>query len=117
MGADPVAYAIAHTSALAGQPIDGFAVRKQAKDHGTGQQIEGGLPADGRALMIEDTMTTGHSTLKAVEAVRSHGSDIVGVLTVVNRSESAEKLYQDMGLRLISLFTGTELLAVAKAET
>ena len=62
-------------------------------------------------------MTTGHSTLKAVEAVRSHGSDIVGVLTVVNRSESAEKLYQDMGLRLISLFTGTELLAVAKAET
>jgi len=114
LGADPVAYAIAHTSALAGEPIDGFTVRKRAKDHGTGQRIEGGLSVAGRALMIEDTMTTGKSTLQAVEAVRAHGTDIVGVLTVVNRSKTAEKFYADMVLTLISLFTGAELLAAAK---
>ena len=51
MGADPIAYAIAHVSALEGWVIDGFSVRKRAKDHGTGQRIEGGLPKDGRALM------------------------------------------------------------------
>jgi orotate phosphoribosyltransferase len=113
LGADPVAYAIAHTSALEGRPIDGFTVRKRAKDHGTGQRVEGGLTASGRVLMIEDTMTTGRSTLQAVEAVRTLGSAIVGVLTLVNRSETAEQFYSDLGLPLISLYTGAELLAAA----
>jgi len=64
--------------------------------------------------MIEDTMTTGRSTLQAVEAVRSHGSEIVGVLTLVDRSENAAGFYEAQGLPLISIFTGTELLAAAK---
>lgn len=115
LGADPVAYAIAHRSALEGSPIDGFTVRKQAKDHGTGQQIEGGLPQDARCLLVEDTMTTGRSTLLALEAVRGHGAEVVGVLTVVNRSEGAEALYAAEGLPLISLFTGAELLAAARS--
>ncbi len=117
LGADPVAYAIAHRSVLEGHPIDGFTVRKQAKDHGTGQRIEGGLTTEGRCLMIEDTMTTGHSTLQAVEAVTAHGATIVGVLTVVNRSKTAEALYADQGLPLISLFTGLALLEAARAST
>lgn len=114
LGADPVTYAIAHRSALEGRPIDGFSVRKRAKDHGTGERIEGGLTPDGRCLMIEDTMTTGRSTLEAVEAVRMHGAAIVGVLTVVNRSDSAQAFYADQGLPLISLFTGEELLEAAR---
>ncbi len=114
MGADPVSYAIAHRSALEGKPIDGFSIRKRAKDHGTGQRIEGGLSEKSRALMIEDTMTTGHSTLQAVEAVRALGASIVGVLTVVNRSATAEEFYKQQGLKLISIFTGTELLEAAK---
>lgn len=115
MGADPVAYAIAHRSAIEGAPIDAFSVRKRAKDHGTGQRIEGGLPTKGRVLMIEDTMTTGRSTLEAVEAVRTQGTPIVGVLTLVNRSETAEAFYQQQGLPLISLFTGKQLLAAARS--
>lgn len=114
MGADPVSYAIAHRSALEGEPIDGFSVRKRAKDHGTGQRIEGGLPEKARALMIEDTMTTGRSTLQAVEAVKSHGASIVGVLTVVNRSENAADFYEGIGLPLLSIFTGAELLEAAR---
>ena len=114
MGADPIAYAIAHRSFIEGNEINGFSVRKQAKDHGTGQRIEGGLPEDGRALMVEDTMTTGHSTLQAVEAVRSLGAQIVGVLTVVNRSSTAGELYEKQGLKLISIFTGYELVEEAR---
>lgn len=114
MGADPVAYAIAHRSFLEGHPIDGFSVRKRAKDHGTGQRIEGGLEENGRVLMVEDTMTTGHSTLQAVEAVRAHGAEIVGVLTLVNRSKTAAVFYERQGLPLISLFSGDELLEEAR---
>ena len=113
LGADPVAYAIAHRSAIEGAPLDAFTVRKRAKDHGTGQRIEGGLPASARCLIVEDTITTGKSTLEAVEAVRSHGAAIVGVLALVNRSAGAEAFYQGHGLRLLSLFTGEELLKAA----
>jgi orotate phosphoribosyltransferase len=118
MGADPVSYAIAHRSALEGHPIDAFSVRKRAKDHGTEQRIEGGLPTGRpRCLIVEDTLTTGRSTLEAVEAVRTHGSQIVGVLTLVNRSDSAAAFYQGQGLPLIAIFTGAELLAAARAKS
>jgi orotate phosphoribosyltransferase len=113
LGADPVSYAIAHRSALDGSPIDAFTVRKRAKDHGTGQRIEGGLPAEARCLIIEDTITTGKSTLEAVGAVRSHGAEIVGVLALVNRSSGAEAFYESQGLPLVSVFTGEELLDAA----
>lgn len=115
LGADPISYAIAHRSALEGSPVDAFTVRKQAKDHGTGQLIEGGLPATGRALMIEDTMTTGRSTMKAVEAVRANGTEIVGVLTIVDRSDGAEAMFRAEGLPLLSIFTGNELVDAARA--
>jgi orotate phosphoribosyltransferase len=116
LGADPVTYAIAHRSALEGHPVDGFTVRKRAKDHGTGQRIEGGLPPSARCLMIEDTITTGRSTMEAVEAVKMHGATVVGVLAVVNRSDTAEAFYEQQELRLISLFTGAELLEAARAS-
>jgi orotate phosphoribosyltransferase len=114
MGADPVAYAIAHRSALAGQPIDGFSVRKQAKDHGTGQRVEGGVPAGARCLVVEDTMTTGRSSLGAVEALRAHGAEVVGVLALVNRSSDATALYEREGIPLLWVFTGEELLEAAR---
>jgi orotate phosphoribosyltransferase len=116
MGADPIAYAIAHASWRAGAPLDAYSVRKQAKGHGTGQRIEGGLPTGARCLMVEDAMTTGGSTLKAIEAVREHGARVVGVLTLVDRSEDADRRFAEEGLRLISVFRGTELLEAAKKK-
>ncbi len=116
LGADPVAYAIAHRSALEGEPIDGFTVRKEAKGHGTAQQVEGGLTAASRCVLIEDTMTTGRSTLRALAAVRGVGAEVLGVMTVVNRSDGAAALYAAEGLPLISLFSGEELLEAARAR-
>lgn len=115
LGADPVSYAIAHRSALEGYPLDAFSVRKRAKEHGTGQRIEGGLPPKARCLIVEDTITTGRSTMEAVEAVRSHGAQIVGVLALVNRSQGAAAFFEGQGLPFTAIFTGAELLEAARA--
>jgi orotate phosphoribosyltransferase len=114
LGADPVAYAIAHASWMAGAPLNGFTVRKSAKSYGTGQRIEGGLPAGERCVVVEDSMTSGGSALEAVNAVREHGAIVTGVLTLVDREEGArERLLRDLGLPLLAVFTARELLVAA----
>jgi orotate phosphoribosyltransferase len=115
MGADPVAYAIAHRSWMEGWPLDAFSVRKKAKEHGTGQRIEGGLPPGARCLVVEDSMTSGASALQAVAAVREHGCHVLGVLTLVDREEGGRELLAADGLALLSAFSGPELLEAAGA--
>ncbi len=114
MGADPVAYAIAHRSWLEGRPVDAFSVRKQAKEHGMGQRIEGGLPDYARCLVVEDSMTTGGSALQAIEAVRAHGATVAAVLTVVDREEGARTVLVAEKIPVIALFSGRELLEAAR---
>lgn len=116
MGADPVAYAIAHRSWLEGTPLDAFSVRKKAKEHGTGQRIEGGLPPEGRCILVEDSMTTGGSALAAAEVIREFGAEILGVFTLVDRQEGGRERLADNGLDLIAAFTGSELLEAAKLK-
>jgi orotate phosphoribosyltransferase len=82
MGADPVA-----CSALAaGAEVKAFFVRKDAKTHGLQRRVEGPLlePGD-RCLVVEDVVTTGGSTLQAIEALREEGHEIVGVVSVLDR--------------------------------
>lgn len=117
MGADPVAYAIAHRSWLDGPPLDAYSVRKKAKEHGTGQRIEGGLPQGARCLVIEDSMTTGSSALAAVAALREYGAEVAGVLTLVDREEGGRQQVEAEGLTLLSVFTGKELLEAARARS
>ncbi|MFQ5537315.1 MAG: orotate phosphoribosyltransferase [Gemmatimonadota bacterium] len=117
MGADPVAYAIAHRSWLDGRPLDAFSVRKKAKQHGTGQRIEGGLPRDAACLVIEDSMTTGNSALEAVSVLRAFGARPLGVLTVVDRQEGGRERLEAEGLPLIALFSGPELLKEAQSRS
>lgn len=114
LGADPVSYAIAHESMARGTPTDAFTVRKTAKAHGTGQRIEGGLPAGARCLVIEDSMTSGASAHEAIRAVEEHGCRVAAVLTLVDRQEGGEARLSDAGYRLISVFTGPELLEAAR---
>lgn len=113
MGADPVSYAIAARSFLDGDPRDAFSVRKQAKEHGTGQRVEGGLPKGARCIVIEDSMTSGGSALKAVEALEEFGAEVVGILTVVDREEGGGEKVGAAGYPLIAIFTGQELLEAA----
>lgn len=113
MGADPVSYAIARESFVQGEPLDGFSVRKQAKGYGTGQRVEGGLPRNARCLVIEDSMTTGGSALKAIEALEEFGASVVGVLTLVDREEGGREKLEAAGYPLVSVYSGKELLAAA----
>ena len=116
MGADPVSYAIARESFVQGDPMDGFSVRKQAKEHGTGQRVEGGLPQDARCLVVEDSMTTGGSALKAIAALEEFGASVVGVLTMVDREEGGREALAAAGYPLIAVYSGKELLETAKAQ-
>ena len=114
LGADPVTYAIAHHSTSRDRVLDGFTVRKEAKGHGTGRQIEGGLPTDARVVIVEDAVTSGASALRAIDAVREHGATIVGVICLVDREEGGREKLDELGIPLLAAFTGPELLAVAK---
>lgn len=103
LGADPVAAAMLHNAATAGQPLDMFVVRKSTKQHGMQRRIEGPDVAGRRVLAVEDTSTTGGSVLTAVEALREAGADVVGVATVVDRDTGARQAIEAEGLRYRAL--------------
>jgi orotate phosphoribosyltransferase len=116
LGADPIAYAIAHASALAaergeGEMVRAFTVRKEAKQHGTGKLIEGPFQAGDRVVVVEDVITTGGSALKAVEAVRAAGGTVLGVLALVDREEGGREAIEAQGLAVRALVPATALLA------
>ena len=111
MGADPIAYAIARQSWNEGRPLDAFSVRKDAKEYGTRRRIEGGLPTDARVVVIEDAMTTGRSTLKAVGAVEEHGARVLGVLALIDREEGARERIANEGYAVTTVFPASELLS------
>jgi orotate phosphoribosyltransferase len=91
LGADPVAYAISYASAATSRPLRAFTVRKEAKAHGTRQQIEGPFKPGDRCIIIEDVITTGSSALNAIAAVRNAGGIVEGVLAVLDRQEDGTR--------------------------
>ena len=110
LGADPVAYAIAHAAAAAGRHLDAFTVRKEAKEHGTGRLIEGPFPQQADVVVVEDVVTTGGSALKAIAAVQAEGARVLGVLAVVERDPDGRERLRAAGHDLIALTTAEELL-------
>lgn len=110
LGADPVAYALAHAAAREGRDLDAFTVRKEAKSHGTGRRIEGGFRRGADVVVVEDVVTTGDSALRAVQVVEESGGRVVGVLTVVDREESGRERLERAGYPLVALFTASELV-------
>lgn len=109
MGADPIAYAMAHRSFLDGRPIEAFSVRKQPKRHGEGREIEGCLEPGRSVVVVEDTMTTGGSALKACQAVEAAGARVLAVLALVDREEGGREAIEAAGYRVLSLVRLSEL--------
>lgn len=87
MGADPIASAICALSFAEGRPMPAFLVRKEAKGHGTGSRIEGDLKKGQKVAIIEDTITTGGSARRAIEAVREVGAIPVVVYALADRED------------------------------
>jgi len=102
MGADPVGTAIMHQAAARGRKIDAFVVRKQAKEHGMGRQVEGPDVKGRKVVVVEDTSTTGGSPLTAAKALEAAGAIIVAVATVVDRDTGAQRIIEDAGYRYLS---------------
>jgi orotate phosphoribosyltransferase len=98
LGADPVATAMLHAAAAAGERLDAFTVRKAEKAHGLQRRIEGPDVAGRRVLAVEDTSTTGGSVLTAVEALRAAGAEVVGVAVIVDRDTGARERVEAAGL-------------------
>ena len=113
LGADPIAYAIAHAASLAGRNLDAFTVRKEAKGHGTGKLIEGGFKSDMSVVIVEDVITTGESALRAARAVFEAGGNVLGVLAVVDREEGGRERIEQAGYAVKSLASTSQLLPLA----
>ena len=87
LGADPLASAVACLSHVTGRDLKAFLVRKEAKGHGTGSRIEGDLEPGEKVCVLEDTVTTGGSALKAIDAVVEAGADPVVVMAIADRED------------------------------
>ena len=109
MGADPVAYAIAGASWGTDRVIDAFSVRKDAKDHGTAQLIEGNFRPGDDVVVVEDVITSGGSAQRAIAAVAGAGGRVVGVLAVVDREQGGGEALASDGHSVVVLTTASEL--------
>ena len=110
LGADPLVSGVALVSALDSRLLNALIVRKEPKGHGTGAWIEGLLPPEGtKVTVLEDVVTTGGSSIKAVEKLRDAGYVVERVVTIVDRQEGGKDAMMDAGLELKSLFTVDEL--------
>jgi len=110
MGADPLVAGVMLHSARVGRPLDGFLVRRNAKDHGTRGQVEGNLAGHKRVAILDDVITSGDSALVAAEAAESYKAQVVRIVAVVDRNQGAQQVFQQRGYPFTSLFTVNELL-------
>lgn len=114
LGAVPIASAVCAVSHQAGHPIRAFLVRKQAKDHGTKSLVEGLAKgetlAGKKVVIVEDVTTTGGSSIKAAEAVRAEGAEVLRVVTIVDRQEGAAQAFEAAGLALHPILTMSDFV-------
>src|SRR5690606_26654254 len=103
LGGCPLASAVSLTSELRGRPMPALYVRKEAKEHGTRKLVEGTVTPGIRVALLEDVITTGGSTLKAIEALRSVGAEVVGVVVLVDRLEGGVENLHREGIEVVAL--------------
>ena len=106
LGADPIVTAVSLISALLGKPIPAFIIRKEPKKHGTAQWVEGmkNLREGMRVAIVEDVVTTGASTLRAIERAEDAGLSVSRVLAIVDRNEGGADAVAEKGYRLEAMF-------------
>ena len=111
LGADPIALSASMASYQAedDKTIKPFVVRKAPKEHGKGKQIEGGFKEGDSVVALDDVITTGGSTLKAIEAIENEGGKVEFVLVLVDRQEGGKEIIEESGYKVFSLFTRDEL--------
>jgi orotate phosphoribosyltransferase len=110
MGADPIAVATAVVAGLEDRSLGAFSIRKQAKDHGAGGRLVGPVTLGDRAMVVEDTTTTGATLADAISVLRDEGVGVVQALAVVDRSGgAAADVMAATGVPYIALVTPADL--------
>ncbi len=115
LGADPISNAVAYTSYLKGTPIESFVIRKTAKAHGTMQWIEGNVKAGDRVVIVDDVITTGKSTIEAVNRAREANLDIVKVIAMIDRQEGGRENIEALGLAVEAVVTREEVMKIYRS--
>jgi orotate phosphoribosyltransferase len=111
LGADPIANALAVISFQEGKPIKSFIVRKDVKDHGTKSAVEGNVVPGEKVAIIDDVITTGGSTITAIERAKEAGLVIDRVIALIDREEGGrENILAHVG-RVDAVLTRTEIMA------
>lgn len=115
MGAVPIAGAIAQLSFMKGRPVPAIFVRKKPKEHGAKLSVEGLMKgetlAGKKVVVVEDVTTTGGSAIKAVEAVKDSGGEVVMVFTMLDREEGATEFFAEQKMPFRALFRAKEFLS------
>jgi orotate phosphoribosyltransferase len=109
-GADPIAVATSFVSELKNKPVNAFSIRKSQKDHGIIKWLEGDIKENGMVVILEDVITTGGSTIKAIERARSEGLEIARVVTLVDRQEGGVENIREYVSDVRAVVTRDELL-------
>lgn len=109
-GADPIAVATAMISGLENKGIKAFVVRKQAKEHGLKKIIEGDIHSGDKVVIVDDVITTGQSTIDAIDRARGEGLDVVKVVVLVDRQEGGRESIEKKGIPVEAIFTIKDIM-------
>lgn len=105
IGADPITAAVLTIAGHRQQPLRGVMVRKEPKGHGKGKQVEGPYQSGEELVIVEDVVTTGGSSLKAIELCEAEGLKVKRVLAIIDRMEGGKEAFAAKGYELTTLFT------------
>ena len=110
LGADPIANALSVISYQKGKPIKSFIVRKDIKNHGTKSAIEGNVRSGEKVAIIDDVITTGASTITAIEQARKEGLKVELVITLIDRQEGGKENILQHVDNIKSILSRTEVM-------
>ena len=110
VGADPLSSGVSQIGFLLGEKLNAFYVRKEPKKHGTAKWIEGPLKTGETIAVLEDVVTTGGSSQKAIERVTEYGCKVEQVLAVVDRNEGGKETFKKLGVDYSFLFDINEVI-------
>lgn len=105
IGADPITAAVITMAGVRGVPLSGFMVRKEAKGHGTNRYVEGPVNPGDEVVIVEDVVTTGASSLLAIERAEEFGLKVRGVIAIVDRLEGGGQAFEKRGYPFSSLLS------------
>src|SRR5687768_7637448 len=105
IGADPITAAIITVAGRTGKKLKGFIVRKEAKQHGTGRDVEGPVKPGDNVIIVEDVVTTGGSSLAAIEKAEAFGVKVRGLMAIIDRLDGRREMLAARGYSLQTLLT------------